>query len=632
MTSSSKVRTKEAPLSLVMIGHVDHGKSTLIGRLLYDTNSIPESRIEAARKSSMARGDVMEWSFLLDALQLERDQGITVDTTQIWLRRPHRDLVIVDAPGHVEFLRNMITGASVAQAAVLVVDVAEGMDEQTQRHAYLLSLLGIGQVIVAVNKMDLVEHDQGRFANVRDDVVAYLQDIGITPKHVIPVSAREGDGLLSMEGALSWYEGPSLMQALDTLQGRAKEEGAGLRLPVQDILRKGQHRYILGTVGSGMLKVGDTIAVAPHGQTATVAEIARWGSAVVPLRAAAGEAVSLRIDRDLFVERGHVLYEPEAERGLEPIASHEVDVSLFWLAQKPLNKGDKLKLRVATASYNVTVADVIQVVDVLTLGRAPASEVARNQVATVRLHSRKPILFDPVTKHPDTGRGVLVQEHEIVGGCIFDENSRVVSQAPVVATGQAVGMEERFRSNGHRGAVVWMTGLSGSGKSTLALAVQRHLHNEGKHVFVLDGDTLRTGLCNDLGFSDQDRRENIRRAANVARLLAESGQIVLAAFISPSKDIRDMARDVVGQQLYGLVHVAAGVDVCESRDPKGLYARARAGEIPSFTGVSAPYDEPTDADLVIDTAALDLDRAVGKLLRFVRKRTILDARDMQNHG
>jgi len=609
----------EAPRSrdvypVVILGHVDHGKSTLIGRLLHDTGRLPEGKLEELQAAARRRGAPLEWAHVTDALQLERDQGITVDTTRIWFPTEKRAYQIIDAPGHTEFLRNAVTGAASAQAAILLVDAASGLEAQTRRHAYLARLLGIRRLIVAVNKMDLVDYASARFSQVSIDVEDYLGEIDLEADAIVPISARLGDNVAAPSADMRWWTGPTLLQALDAIPAPPAAQERPLRLPVQDIYRRGESRILVGRIAAGRLRVGDLLDIAPGGQQARIASLESWDGGT-HLAAAAGESVALTLDRPAFVERGHVLTAPAAPAAQSyPVAeSHAVAMRLFWLDRTPLQVGDRLTLKHLTASYPVTVEHVRHLVDVETLAEEPAEAVPQNAVADLVLRSTRPIVFDRHDQNPATGRGVLVRGHRVAGGCLLLEPANAARAGNITAVSQSVGPAERAAANGHLGGVIWLTGLSGAGKSTLAMGAQALLFSRGWQVAVLDGDNLRHGLNRDLGFSAEERAENIRRTAEVARLFAESGMIAIASLISPARADRAAARQIAGEH-FREVHVRAELATCEARDPKGLYARARAGEIRNFTGISAPYETPEAPDLVVDT---DRDREADAIARLV---------------
>lgn len=596
-------------MPIVIVGHVDHGKSTLVGRLLHDTGSLPEERVAQMREISAKRGLEIEWSFLLDSLQVERDQGITVDTTQVWFHTAQRRYVIIDAPGHKEFLRNMLSGAASADAAVLVVDAGAGLGEQTRRHAHILELIGLRQVVVAVNKIDLIGYDEQRFAALADDIRSFLAGLNIEPQAIIPLSARHGDNVAAPGARTGWYKGPHLVEALDRFQPRAPLTEQPLRLPVQDLYRQDDKRIVVGRIESGVLEVGDALRFSPHGTIARVARIETWNNTVPKIRATAGESVALTLDDEIFVERGHVASTPD----WSPTETHVIAARVIWLDSEALTAGKRLTLRIATARHEVVVEAVERVFDVHDSSSKDGERVDRNGVAVVRLRSRSKMALDRFTENPRTGRGVLLDGYRIVGGCIVER--AVENQASIVAPAVSVAAGERASVTGQTGGVLWLTGLSGSGKSTLAMGLMRRLFESGQQAYVLDGDTLRQGLNGDLGFSPQDRSENIRRTAEVARLFADAGFVAIVSLISPAAADRQRARQIVGNG-FREVYVRADLEICRARDPKQLYARATRGEIAQFTGVSAPYEAPTAPDLVIDTTTQDLERSLDTLTGF----------------
>lgn len=599
---------------IVIVGHVDHGKSTLVGRLLHDTDSLPAGKLEQLKAVSEKRGLDFEWSFLLDALQVERDQGITVDTTQIWFTTQRRRYVIIDAPGHKEFLKNMVTGAAQADAAILVVDAAQGLAEQTRRHAYLLHLLGIRQVAVAINKIDLIGHDEARFQAVAEAVRNYLADIGIEVAALVPVSARTGDNIAAHSAQTGWYRGPTLIGALDAFGARAAPVEQPLRLPIQDLYRLDDRRVVVGRIESGRLKVGERIRFAPLGREAVVASLESWrgnASHHQPREEAiAGDSVAFTLYEDVFVERGVLASHPDQA----PREASRIAVRLFWLDKAPLKPGDRLTLKIGTTEREVEIEAITEALDVESLSSANAAQIERNGVARAILRCRRPLALDLYDTLPRTGRGVLIRGPQIAGGLVVED---VLQQAaPAIATvDSSVTPQDRAAVNGHRGGVLWLTGLSGAGKSTLAMAAQAALFARGRQVAVLDGDNLRHGLNSDLGFSDADRAENIRRIAEVAKLMSDAGLIVLVSAISPRQQQRDHARTIVGDGFHE-IFVRADLAICEMRDPKGLYKRARAGEIAGFTGISAPYEAPDVAQLVLDTTQHTLSESAQTLVDY----------------
>ncbi|MDO9461532.1 MAG: adenylyl-sulfate kinase [Alphaproteobacteria bacterium] len=619
-------------LRIVIVGHVDHGKSTLVGRLLHDTNSLPAGKVEEIKAMSDRRGMPFEYAFLMDALQAERDQGITIDTSQIWFNSDKRNYVIIDAPGHKEFLKNMITGAAQSDAALLIIDAEEGVREQSRRHGYLLHLLGIRQVAVAINKMDLVKYSQERFNEISREYRAYLTDLGVEPTFILPVSAREGDNIVTKSAAMGWYDGPTVVGALDRFVSEPLSTDLPLRLPVQDVYKFDERRVIAGRIESGRISVGDEIMFSPSNKTARVKSLEVWPTSLAaPARVTAGYNVSMTLDEQIFVERGDTISHVKNA----PIETDVFRARLFWLGHEPLSIGKTYKLKLNTTEAQIQVQKIEAVIDTGDLSSASATVVERNQVAEIVLRSRRMLALDAFNDKPATGRFVLVDGYDIAGGGIismegYADQRQLITQRStnIVKVEQGVSDDERARMNGHRGGVIWFTGLSGAGKSTLSVELERRLFEKGYSVYVLDGDNIRFGLNANLGFSPEDRSENIRRVGEVAALFARAGMIALTAFISPYRSDRDRARAAAPNRFHE-VYVQADVKTCESRDPKGLYEKARRGEIKEFTGISAPYEEPEVAELVVDTAKHSIEECVAQLITYIEANFSLRAASAQ---
>ncbi len=612
------------PVRLVIVGHVDHGKSTLIGRLLHDTGSLPEGRYEQVVEMARRRGTPVELANVMDAFQAERDQNVTIDTAHIWFNARGRQYVIIDAPGHIEFLKNMVTGAASADAGIVVVDAQDGVREQSRRHGYLLSLLGVRQVIVAINKMDLAGYSRDVFERVAAEYRAFLESIGIEPLEVVPMSAAHGDNVATGGAHLQWFAGPSILDALGRLAPRKSAAEAALRFPVQDVYRFDRRRIVAGRIESGQLRAGDVLTFLPGRKQGTVHSIERWAS-TAGTRAVAGDAIGLTLVEQLFIERGVVAC---ATTDLPAVVS-EFEARVFWLGRASLSAGRRYRLKLTTQELDCEIAAIHRVIDGASLAdvhrEVPAIE--RHEVAEVRIRTTSPVVVDPFDQVPALGRFVLVDDRDVAGGGIVlraGPPAVHVEGRPAslpVQTARQVSQEERHRRHGHRGGVVWLTGLPGSGKSTLAGALERQLFDRGMQVFVLDGENLRFGLSADLGFSPRDRSENIRRVAEVAKLFAEAGVIAIASFISPYRSDRARARQIMiegGTEIPFIeAFVDAPVEVCEQRDRKGLYARARAGLIREFTGISAPYERPEQAEVVLRTSDRTIDECVAALLEHV---------------
>lgn len=614
-------------LGVVIVGHVDHGKSTLIGRLLHDTGSFMEGKLEELKAVCERRNVPFEWSFLLDAFQAERDQAITIDTTQIWFKTKRRNCVIIDAPGHREFLKNMISGAAFADAAILVIDAKEGVKEQTRRHAYLLHLLGLQQILVVVNKMDLVNYSEARFKEVSAEITAYLAGIGVSATSIIPLAAREGENIAVKPASMKWFKGLTVLETMDVFEPVAAPVERPLRFPVQDVYRWDETRIIAGRIESGVIRKGDTLAFSPSNRRAKVVSVEKWGAKHEILSASAGESVGITLDQPIFVARGDIASHEEKA----PVLTNEFRANVFWLGKKPLKAGNHYKLKLATYEATVTVQKIERVVNTEDLSRSEKASVEVNEMADVTFRSREVLALDSYHDSLKMGRIVLVENHDVVGGGIIVPDGLVdqrqamqKSQENIYAVDHLLTHAARGVRNGHNGAVVWLTGLSGAGKSTLAMRVENVLYNRGMQTYVLDGDNVRSGLCADLGFSPEARMENIRRVGHVAALMADAGLVTITAFISPYRADRRRARDAAGDRFHE-IYVKADLDTCEKRDPKGLYKKARKGEIKEFTGISSPYEAPENPDLTVDTSVEGVDACVEKIVEYILSHTRADA-------
>ncbi len=622
--SSTSAPTEQ--LKIVIVGHVDHGKSTFVGRLFHDTGSLPEGKLEQLQKIAERRGVPFEWANLMDALQSERDQNITIDTAQIWFQTQKRQYVIIDAPGHKEFLKNMITGAANAEAALLLIDAAEGVQEQSRRHGYLLNLLGIRQIAVLVNKMDLQDYSRERFEQIEREYRGFLQSVGVQPKLFIPIAAKHGDNIASLSKNMPWWTGPTVLAALDEFKVSELPDNQPLRFPIQDVYRFDKRRILAGRVEAGSLKVGDRLLFAPSNKVSTVKTIERW-SAPPQTAAVAGESIGITLTEQIFVERGAV-------------ASHEKDppyelnrfkARLFWLGRNPFSKGRTYKLKLATQEAECEIASIEKIIDASTLEAVSRDGnqqfVGRHEVAELTLKTKRPVAFDAHSEIVPTGRFVIVDGFEVSGGGIVAEDNyprrtadSLHKSGNIYWSHGKVDTRQRALRNAHSGCVVWLTGLSGSGKSTIATELERELFNAGKHAYILDGDNIRHGLNSDLGFSPGDRKENIRRIGEVAKLFADAGIICITAFISPYRADRDLVRKMLadGPNQFIEVFVNAPLAVCEERDPKGLYAKARANEIKEFTGISAPYEPPAKPEIELHTDQLTVAESVASIMDYLQ--------------
>jgi bifunctional enzyme CysN/CysC len=595
-------------LRVAITGHVDHGKSTLIGRLLYDTGSLADGKAEEIIASSERRGLAVEWSFAVDAAQEERDQAITIETTRVWMHYGGRRIVIIDTPGHREFIRNMMSGAADADAGILVIDALEGIADQTYRHAYLLRLLDVPEIIVAVNKIDAVENPEERFAQISRDIRSVLETAGKPLRAIVPLSARDGDNVVNRSERTAWYTGPTLIDVLVSLHPVAPLADRALRFEVADVYRfSDEERISVGNVVAGTIAPGDRVRIAPSGATTRVRGIKRWPDDISP--ALAGQAVGLTFDDPVFIDRGDVV--THADR--PPLAATaSFDGVFFWLSEAAPRTGETLTIKIGRAEVAVTIIGIDETIDLGILDKVQPDDSSKHSAFALRLRAAR-------TVAAETGaRCVLLRNGEVVGGGKLSTVEPVSSQRTdnLVLQDHLISSETRAHRNGYRGLVAWLTGLPGSGKSTIAMAVERELFARGYFVYVLDGDNVRSGLNRDLGFTREGRQENIRRVGEVAALFADAGAIVITGTISPHAADRAAAR-ASARGVFHEIYVRASVDTCAARDVKGHYAKARAGELPDFTGVSAPYEEPEHPDLLVDTNASTIEASVSSVVEYL---------------
>ena len=610
-------------LKIVIVGHVDHGKSTFVGRLFYDTGSLPEGKYEQLQSIAERRGVPFEWANLMDALQSERDQNITIDTAQIWFQTPKRQYVIIDAPGHKEFLKNMVTGAASAEAALLLIDANEGVQEQSRRHGYLLNLLGIRQIAVLVNKMDLQDYSEDRFNAIETEYREFLKSLGIEAKCFLPLAAKFGDNVAGPSANMPWWKGKTVLQTLDDFQVAEVPGNQPLRFPVQDIYRFDKRRILAGRVEAGTIRVGDRLLFSPSNKTSTVKTIERWNVPATD-EASAGESIGITLTEQIFVERGAIA----SLEASPPYALTRFKARLFWLGRTPFSKSKSYKLKLASQEIECEIDSIERLIDSSTLETISRKDdsvfVGRNEVAELTLRTKRPVVFDVHSDIIPTGRFVIVDQFEVSGGGIVAEDNYPRQSADSMQKSDnifwshgEVTFEQRSVRNGHPGCVLWLTGLSGAGKSTIATELERELFNLGKHSYVLDGDNVRHGLCRDLGFSPEDRQENIRRVGEMASLFADAGLIAITAFISPYRADRELVRNLVKNGHFIEVFVNAPISVCERRDPKGLYVKARANEIKEFTGISAPYEEPLKPEIELRTDQFTVPESVARIIEYL---------------
>jgi bifunctional enzyme CysN/CysC len=611
-------------LRFVACGSVDDGKSTLIGRLLADSGNVADDHLAVlradSRKAGWAEGEI-DHSLLLDGLAAEREQGITIDVAYRHFATAQRRYIVADAPGHEQYTRNMVTGASTADLALVLVDARKGLLPQTQRHTVLASLLGLRTVLLAVNKMDLVGYSAEVFETLRAAYQAFARRLGIDNVAAIPLSALRGDNLVVRSEAMPWYDGPALLPWLDAVPlDEQRLAQRPLRLPVQWINRAmPDGRGIAGTLVAGTVRVGDRVRVLPSGRESTVQRLT-CGEAELEA-ACTNEAVTLTLADALDVSRGDMLCAADAPAAM----GERFEATLVWLADAPMLRGRSYLMKIGTRTVMATVMPVKHKLDVTTLAHLPGSTLGLNEIGVVVLELDRPVAFDPYADNRDTGGFILIDRltNATVGAGMLKFALRRSDNLHWQVT--TVDKDARRALNGHRSAVVWLTGLSGAGKSTVANRLEQRLHALGKRTYLLDGDNVRHGLNKDLGFTAADRVENVRRIAEVARLMVDAGLIVITALISPFRAERRMARALFATGEFVEVFVDVPLAVAESRDPKGLYRRARSGELKNFTGIDSPYEPPEAPELHLDTARQSPDRAAEVVLEYLRSAGLMDS-------
>jgi bifunctional enzyme CysN/CysC len=603
-------------LRIVACGSVDDGKSTLIGRLLHEAGRVrDDERATLARDSARhgTRGEEIDYALLLDGLDAEREQGITIDVAWRHLQTPTRRYLIADCPGHAQYTRNMATGASVADLAIVLVDATKGLLPQTFRHTAIASLFGVRHVLLAVNKMDRIGYDRAVFDAIADAYRAHAAQLGIEDVACIPLAAATGENLVSVSPSFGWYEGPSVLEHLDSVQVADGGAGKAACFPVQSILRDAEgRRWLTGTLASGQLRVGEAIRIEPAGVSAHIAAITSGGAEVDHARA--GHALALRLREDVDSGRGDVI----ASRDAPPATTDQFVADVLWFDEAPLLPGRRYQLKLATRSVGARVSELKHKLDPDSLQPLAAKILELNDIGELSLSLDAPVAFAPFAENKALGGFILVDPlTRATVGCGMVRHG--LRRADNVHW-QALDVDRRARAaiKGQQPRCVWFTGLSGAGKSTIANLVERGLLARGCHTYLLDGDNVRHGLNRDLGFTDEDRVENLRRIAEVAKLMTEAGLIVLVSFIAPFRAERAAARSLFAEGEFVEVYVDTPLAEAERRDVKGLYAKARRGELPHFTGVDSPYEVPEDAELVLDTMAESpqalADRVIARLL------------------
>ena len=638
-------------LRFTTAGSVDDGKSTLIGRLLYDSKSIFEDQLDAVEEASRARGmtdddEVPNLALLTDGLRAEREQGITIDVAYRYFATPRRKFIIADTPGHVQYTRNMVTGASTADLAVILLDAKRGVQTQSKRHGFIAALLGIPHVVVCVNKMDLVDYDEAVFEAIRREYLAFAAKLDLRDIEFIPVSALRGDNVVERSDNMPWYQGSTFLHHLESVDVSGDRNLRDVRFPVQTVIRPDQSfRGFAGTLASGVLRAGDEVMALPAGTRSHVETITTFEGDLA--EATAGEAVVVTLADEIDVSRGDMLVRPTNL----PDVGTGIEAMLCWMHEEPLAADRHYILRHTTREVKAFVDTVRYRVDVDTLHREEVASLGLNDIGRVQITTAAPLFFDAYRENHDTGAFILIDPYSnttVAAGMIRSEAksaeevgeraARLERSADAAAAAEAaqrqvspgvsldplnIPREEREAAQGHGAAVVWFTGLSGSGKSTVAREVERRLFASGHRTMLLDGDHVRHGLSGDLGFSAADRVENVRRVGEVARLFFESGALTLCTFVSPFRADRDRVRGLVADDRFLEVHVDVDLDTARARDPKGLYARSATGDLKGLTGVDAPYEAPASPELTLPTADLSVEDAADAVIAALAERGLL---------
>jgi bifunctional enzyme CysN/CysC len=614
---------KKSLLRFITCGSVDDGKSTLIGRLLYESKMLFEDQLAAIERDSKkwgTQGGDIDFALLVDGLAAEREQGITIDVAYRFFSTDRRKFIVADTPGHEQYTRNMITGASTADVAVILIDARRGVLTQSRRHSYLVSLIGIKKVVLAVNKMDLVDYSEQRFNEIVESYGQFARQIGLSDITPIPLAALKGDNMLEPSPHTPWYHGPTLMAFLETCEiDESRLQTTPFRMPVQWVNRPNlDFRGFAGQIAAGMIKPGDRVRVLPSGRESTVARIVTLNGDL-PM-AVAGQSVTITLTDEIDISRGDIL----ATKQAPPEVADQFEATVVWMSDEPLLPGRPYLLKIGSQTVSATVTEPKYKVNVNTMEHLAAKKLELNEIGVVNLAFDRPVAFDPYTVNHDTGGFILVNRltNNTVGAGMLHFALRRSHNIHM----QHVDVDKiaRAASKGQRPGVLWFTGLSGAGKSTIANLVEKKLHAIGRHTYLLDGDNLRHGLNKDLGFTEADRVENIRRVAEVTKLMVDAGLIVMTAFISPFRAERAMARSLLADGEFIEIHVDTPLEVAEDRDVKGLYKKARRGEISNFTGISSPYEAPEAPELTISTVELSAEEAADQVIARLRELKLID--------
>ena len=617
-----KAHENKSLLRFITCGSVDDGKSTLIGRLLYESKMIFEDQLTALEQDSKkvgTQGENIDFALLVDGLAAEREQGITIDVAYRFFATEHRKFIVVDTPGHEQYTRNMATGASTADLAVLLIDARQGVLTQTKRHAFIASQLGVRHIVLAVNKMDLVDYSENVFNEIVEDFKAFAAQLDIPNLHAIPVSALVGDNVVDGSRFMPWYEGPSLLGYLEGVDVEAEETSLPFRMPVQWVNRPDlDFRGYAGRIAGGIIRPGDDIRVLPSGKQSKIARIVTMDSDLD--EAVSGQSVTLTLTDEIDISRGDVIATSETP----PEISDQFDTTIIWLSEEPMLPGRSYIMKTSSRLVSATVNAPKHKTDVNTLQKLPAKTLQLNEIGNCTLAVDRPIAFDSYAENRQTGSFILIDRmtNNTVGMGMI--NFPLRRAANIHWQNLDINKAANAEQKGQNPAVIWFTGLSGSGKSTIANEVQRRLYATGRHSFILDGDNVRHGLNRDLGFTDADRVENIRRVAEVSKLMVEAGLIMLVSFISPFRAERDLARNLMEEGEFIEIFVNTPLSVAETRDPKGLYKKARAGNLKNFTGIDSPYEAPENPEIEINTAEMSVEDAAERVINGLIERGIIE--------
>ncbi|MBB1520125.1 sulfate adenylyltransferase subunit CysN [Aquipseudomonas guryensis] len=616
-----KVHQHKSLLRFITCGSVDDGKSTLIGRLLYDAKALLEDQMSALESDSKkvgTQGGELDFALLVDGLSAEREQGITIDVAYRFFATEKRKFIVADTPGHEQYTRNMITGASTADLAVILIDARKGVLTQTRRHSYLVSLIGIKRVVLAINKLDMVDYSQEVFEQIDADYRAFASKLGIEHIQSIPLSALRGDNMTSSSSNTPWYQGPSLMQHLESVPIDGVQDDAPLRMPVQWVNRPNlDFRGFSGRILGGSVRPGDAIRVLPSGKISTVARIVTLGGDL-PV-ATTGQSVTLTLSDEIDISRGDVIASADAP----PAVADQFEATVVWMAEQAMLPGRAYLVKVGASTVGATLSQPKYQIDVNSLDQLPARTLELNEIGVCTLSLDRATAFDPYAENRDMGSFIIIDRYsnQTVGAGMLHFALRRSQNIHWQAL--EVDKAARGRLNGHKPCVLWLTGLSGAGKSTIANLLERRLHAMGVHTYLLDGDNVRHGLNKDLGFTAADRVENIRRVGEVSKLMVDAGLIVISAFISPFRSERELARNLVAQGEFIEVFVDTSLSEVEKRDPKGLYKKARRGELKNFTGIDSPYEAPEAAEIHIETSRQSAEQAADHIVEQLRARGLV---------